>query len=195
MHQAVSDTNGIITSIAFSDSLNGLATVPRNNNFVFKLFPSIILRTSDGGRSWNSIPFIRPLHNLTFIPGTDQGFVATTFEDQFLAYTLDGGESWTLTDQVAQFGPINFLDTQTGWVANITGENSLYPPLMKYSGTLFPNNNPVPNKPLIHDFEIKVYPNPIINELHIESDEAIFLCGDYRYRGTTEETLSRGRTY
>lgn len=90
-------------TIAFKDTLNGLAAAP---------FPRRdILRTMDGGGTWTSLPpFPASVRSLEYIPGTENTYIATSFIDQYLAYTLDGGETWTFAKDVAGFSSVAFIN-------------------------------------------------------------------------------------
>lgn len=175
--QALPDSNGIITTLAFRDTLYGLATAPLDENFDSQ-FPAPLLRTSDGGETWETLPpFPNPVRALAFVPGTENTFTAASFSDQYFAYSLNGGESWVFAEDIHPYRAIAFTGPGTGWAVNSTLENSFFGPVLKYIGEPFPAKSTVSSRPTLNQVNVKVYPNPVRDWLTVESEKNIRFIG------------------
>jgi photosystem II stability/assembly factor-like uncharacterized protein len=102
-----------IRNISFADSLHGLGIFLDHNTGVY------LLKTSDGGRSWEKneeiIPVSFPNPNLE-IHDTGFGYVLATNGSIFL--TEDYGENWIKTESgISYIRCLQFLDRQTGFLA------------------------------------------------------------------------------
>lgn len=93
------ETTGILTS-AYSSSTD-----------------AIIKKTTDGGNTWFDInkPFyIISGNSICTIPGVAGGYVVCGDVNDGSAFTLDGGNTWSLIDNKANFLP-NFHSATVGW--------------------------------------------------------------------------------
>ncbi len=94
---------------------------------------ALILRTEDGGKTWNKVYQSKRPYELTWkiaFPSEEVGYVTiqsynpdTSVNERFVAKTIDGGKAWTevplVTDaSVRQFG-IAFLNERIGWVGAV----------------------------------------------------------------------------
>ena len=169
--QASPDSSQIST-LAFSDTLNGLAVVSIQG--FSPRFSTIILRTADGGQTWTALPpFVKPIFSLEYVPGTENTFIAGGRADQFLAYTLDGGETWIFAPDIAPFDGIDFVSPESGWIANNTFQGAANPAVLKYIGEPFPAATSVSRDHLLQGVSVKVFPNPTSEFLTVESEKAI----------------------
>lgn len=95
---------------------------------------ALILKTEDGGKSWNKVFQSSRPYELTWkvsFPSAKTGYVSiqsynpdTTVKQQYIVKTIDGGKSWTelplVNKQCREFG-IGFLDEKVGWVGTTCG--------------------------------------------------------------------------
>ena len=108
-----------LSSVHFIDSKNGWAA-GRNRDLKTK----ILVKTSDGGKSWSKIDISSTLaFNAVHFVNADTGFVVG--EDGLLARTTDGGISWDvrkIDDYIGRYldvfdlFSITFTDERTGWI-------------------------------------------------------------------------------
>ncbi len=102
--------NEDLRDIVFVDSAKGFAVGSRASQ-------SLILRTTNGGTTWQSQTFanIQSFHRVTF-PTVDTGFVAG--DAGAILKTTNGGQSWTRlnTGTTNGFFDVDFISTQVGWV-------------------------------------------------------------------------------
>ena len=167
-----------VRTIAFKDTLNGLALSPYFFNSGFNV-PIDVLRTVDGGQTWENLNDgpsafqYYDLTNLAYVPNTANTYVATSnFWDNLAMYTLDGGVTWAVFPDVVPFGAIDFLNATTGWIARGSGAPAVASSaIYKYNGDLFTelvsNQNQYSMIPTV-----KVFPNPVVEDLHIAVPEA-----------------------
>jgi photosystem II stability/assembly factor-like uncharacterized protein len=118
---------GTTVSCAFQDGMNGLALSSGNANQ-----PPELMKTNDGGVSWIPMENIPPISGLIeFIPESkDSYFIAGTGQtgtDKGSAYSLNGGETWILVDDLKHFSAV-FVSPDFGFIGS--DKNVLY----KWSG-------------------------------------------------------------
>ena len=174
--QAVPDSSAAISTLAFEDSLNGMAVLSVQG--FSPPFSTTILRTEDGGASWSPLPpFVKPVTSISFIPGTESSYMVSGRADQFAAYTTDGGDSWVYVPDVHTYDGIDFLNPSTGYVFNKSFQTDIRPVMLKYQGDPFPAANSVSNEKLIKDLNLQVFPNPSSDRLSVESEKPIQYLG------------------
>ena len=127
VHQTSLGERALITSVAFSDASNGLAT---DSNKPYNKF-SI---THDGGKTWNDITSVPnvSIGNIAHVPGTDSLIIATSDgfirpQDRISAYSNDFGQNWTVNSEGMAFGGTEFIAPGIGWTSIqsfATGENA-----------------------------------------------------------------------
>ena len=107
--------DALITSIAFSDTLAGLAT---DSNEPFNTFCT----TSDGGKTWTNRGSSTNISigNITHVPGTEGFFIATSDaftnpENRMSAYSEDYGHNWIINSEGLAFGGTQFIRPGIGW--------------------------------------------------------------------------------
>ncbi len=117
--------NGYPFSIAFKDSLNGVACSPNIK---------AISITSDGGNTWEpvNVAFNSPSpFTVAYVKGTDNGYLISAFVhadsgenlNPGTAYSGDGGRTWEVINNLPNlFG--DFASDGTGWSAGVS--DSIY---------------------------------------------------------------------
>lgn len=108
--------NGAV-SCAFQDETTGLAVSNGNSD----LKPSL-MQTFDGGLTWTPLDSAPPLSGfIEFVPGSKDSYViAGTGKkgtDKGSAYTIDGGKTWVLVDDVEHFSSV-FISPQHGYIGS-----------------------------------------------------------------------------
>lgn len=109
-----------VVFLAFQDELNGMATryFPDRNRFA---------KTTDGGKTWTILNSLQGITGpVKFIPGTTASYILGARgylgEVPGSAYTLDGGISWKVIDNLSHTVPA-FVSPQIGWIG---GDNFIY---------------------------------------------------------------------
>ena len=169
--QVVPDSSAEILTIAFKDSLSGMAALSRPG--FNPPFSVTIMKTSDGGLTWTPLPpFVAPITSLEYIEGSENSFMAGGRFAQFAAYTQDGGNTWVYIPDVGLFDGIDFISPSAGWIANKTAEASFRSPILKYVGDPFPATA-VSSLSSLEGISIEVFPNPTEDQLNIQAKEPI----------------------
>lgn len=144
---------------------------------------SIVLKTSDGGNTWNETQLDNNSNSLNsihftsnmigFAAGAPSVFIPEGPTSFFISKTINGGETWLSYDTIGlPLNSIYFINDTTGFVS---GSYNL---IMKSSGII----NSLPNDYPWHlvgesvnmdeikstDFHIKIYPNPTNGTLWME---------------------------
>jgi len=101
---------GVISLVcAFQNSDTGLA---------IGLWTTNIGKTTDGGVTWAALATQPPFGGaITYVPGTVSSYFSCrpfTTQPTGSAYTLDGGASWTVVDNLSHW-PAFFVNPATGW--------------------------------------------------------------------------------
>ncbi len=110
-HSLISSSDMMYLSVHFADSLTGWITTGEPYDH------SSVLKTIDGGKTWNSTLFFRGTYvALSFINAQTGWTLSTRYQE--VLQTIDGGETWT---SLAQLGgvllsDIYFADSLTGWL-------------------------------------------------------------------------------
>ena len=153
-----------ITSIAFKDSLNGIAVTDGWPNYTHQM----ALLTNDGGETWASINL--PAYPVPFyiehVPNTENTYVAydAYLPSAKILYTTDGGYTWQLMDKQPSFTTIQFIDKDTGFI----GGQSLYDnsgQIFKWTGGIFGDEQTGINEETRPDIyhtisDMRLSPNP-----------------------------------
>ena len=100
--------NKLMPTIYFTDNTNGWITSHPD---------STLLRTADGGKTWQKIRFDGSLFDVRFLTQM-LGYVAT---DRKIYQTTDGGLTWKEKVKIGEghFVELFFLDATKGWVVGI----------------------------------------------------------------------------
>ena len=114
---------GATVSVAFQDGKTGLALSSGKSD----LKPSL-MKTSDGGITWEAMAVNPPISGLIeFVPGSRDSYVIAgtgkSGTDKGSAYTLDGGQTWVLVDDVPHYSAC-FISPSQGFMGS--GNTSLY---------------------------------------------------------------------
>ncbi len=138
-----------VVFLAFRDELNGLATryFPDRNRFA---------KTADGGKTWTISNSLRGITGpVKFVPGTTATYIIGSRgyfgEPPGSTYTLDGGITWKMIDNLSHTVPA-FFSPQIGWIG---GDDFIY----KWSGPALPVNETLSELP-VHFALSQNYPNP-----------------------------------
>ena len=156
-------SNGLIPSIAFTDTLNGIAIKVNAPNPMLSI-------THDGGETWeteSTSPSI-PISNLSYVPGTDSTFIGTSDVvtppgTEVSAYSTDFGKNWVVFDNNIPFGATQFISPTVGWSSRGVVDSTHQAVMYKWEGDTF-----VSTEEKVHDQVCHVFPNPFSNNLTIE---------------------------
>lgn len=134
----------IITDISFLDNQVGWATTNQYK----------VLRTTDGGISWQEQPV--PVRTFWAVAFVDTQYGWCVGESGFVYATTNGGSTWILQvdREVLTLTSVSFVDREHGWVAGgnlvlrttnggmnwLTSDSSYYP-YFQYSGVHFVNRD------------------------------------------------------
>lgn len=175
------DTNHTVSSVKFGNNGLGLAIsdVDITNGYAgdYVMNETVVYRSINNGNSWtrlDNLPF--PLSVITHIPGTDNGFIGVSGAWHFTdmgqeyasAYTLDGGDTWTVIDRDIPRNSIMFVSPTVGWA----GRSEYFdygpdnPALFKWQGNLSTNTK----ETLVPDPALRVTPNPFHQQVLLEFD-------------------------
>ena len=153
--------NRVIHSLAFQDANNGLAVSALEGHNVIVSQPSLgknqvtnplaisalngnfdfvanqMARTNDGGVTWTTLtaPPEPTAANIAHVPGTAQTYVLTSSHNPVpapgSAYTVDGGATWMLLDNVP-YNAVAFVAPDIGWAGAI--RTSTHGSMFKWMG-------------------------------------------------------------
>ena len=160
--------SALILSVAFKDSLRGLALNANTFNTSFAA-------TDDGGETWTDItsnPGIS-ISNIAFVPGTDSVLIGAS--DIFISsnqrvsvLSLDFGKNWSTINNNIPYGGIEFIAPNIGWTSRGIVNFFNQPAMYKWDSDIFVSTS---------DVEIqetyKVYPNPFKDNIYISSPNKI----------------------
>lgn len=154
--------DALILSVAFRDTLNGIAHDVVNASHA---------STTDGGESWNTItpgPGIS-ISNIAFVPGTDSVLIGTSdvytpVNNQVSAYSTDFGKNWEIINSGIAFGGVEFLSPTVGWSSRGTITSSIHAAMYKWESDIFVNS-----KDIEWDIDYKIFPNPFTEKVFISS--------------------------
>lgn len=159
-------SNSTILSVAFRDTLNGVALDASS-------FLSKFASTSDGGVTWNnifSIPGVA-ISNIEVVPNSNGVLVGASglFSSTTLSvYSTDSGATWEVINTNIPFGGIDFADANIGWAARGIINNQSQAAMYKWEGDIF-----VSNAELETQKSSTVFPNPFEQELNISGSEVV----------------------
>jgi hypothetical protein len=117
---------GSYVDIRFKDALNGVAM---DKNFEVPA----LAETTDGGATWTEISYSGTCYGADFdyVPGTANMYVSTGVNNgdesmRGASYSLDGGHSWTVWDEVyaVQFFGTSWVENQVGWAGNFNTDET-----------------------------------------------------------------------
>ena len=162
----------MLYSMAFQDSLTGLAVAPYFTGGFFNV-PPTILKTIDGGQSWTDLQNSMLYYDLThirFVEGTDSSYIMTsTLGDGLAMYSTNEGESWHVFPDAAPFGAIDFASADEGWIArNLGAVDSISLMAYKYEGDVFTSASTGIKDYLRPLKSILLYPNPTRDYVQLE---------------------------
>lgn len=161
-------TTAYVQSVAFRDTLNGMAVSLKSGGATTRLV------TNDGGQTWTSLPFNAnsgTIGNVAYIPGTAETYIGGSAYNEPLnsrisAYTTDSGKNWKKINNGICFAAFAFLNEKTGWASQGTGINGNRVAVYKWNGN-----------PLVSTIElsggrirVEVFPNPVSHQLTLQRE-------------------------
>jgi len=149
--------NGIVSSIAFKDTLNGVAGI----------YPNVVSVTSDGGLTWSpfiNLTFNYDLAQIEYVPGTSgtyivgNGFIG---DAALIGISYDDGQSWEPLQTNVDLDCYQFLSPTVGFGGGVvTGTNG--GGIYKWEAGTLTSIQDSKLKPLL-----KVFPNPAQSTVQI----------------------------
>ncbi len=142
---------------AFQNTEIGLAVTVFGRN---------IARTTDGGITWTRLPTPPPIAGaINYIPGTESSYMICSVGAPLgtplgSAYTLDGGASWTVIDNVDHNAAF-FVNPSVGWTGSFSDV------IYKWSGPTLPVEEFLPEHLPQKISLSQNYPNPFNPETEI----------------------------
>ena len=115
-----------IRSIAFQDALNGLAVVDVSP---FEFFvPSNLIRTRDGGESWERLPAPNFIENVFFVEGSGGVFLGSLglFGRPGYVISRDFGETWTFELPIPMSLAFNFPKPERGYFSSMNIDGGVH---------------------------------------------------------------------
>ena len=165
-------SDAAITSVAFRDRQNGIA-VSCLENERFKPTATRMIRTRDGGQTWESIadPPLRPSGTcIEYVPGTASTYMmaAMDIDDQVpgTAYSTNDGTTWQLIDKNSH-NSVAFVDPSTGWTSCETTEDHCTGFIQKWAGAPLSAATAAPALPPGSPVLEKNYPQPASSQTFI----------------------------
>lgn len=175
----------LILSVAFTDTLNGLAVDASQLSSVFA-------RTRDGGETWETVATdsLVSLAHLEYIPGTDSMIVGGSdyyypVELRMSAFSIDYGKTWQIINDSIDFGSIDFISPEIGWSTRGILTEDGQAALFKWTGDFSVNIREIE-----FNAHYRVYPNPISESFLIESES--YQPSEYLLYNLQGQLLQRG---
>ena len=173
-----SGLTGNVTSIAFMNSLEGIAVIETGPDG--GLLPSATLQTEDGGQTWNRINAPSIIETVEYVPGSGGVFIGSTgnFAKRSYAISKDKGKTWTSDVPTPFSSTLRFFSPSLGFI----GDLNLRDGLNRYTG-----------EPLMLDTsqaEILLFeaqgedvlpPNTFISDLHAVDDQVLWGVANDRF--------------
>ncbi|MCB9051651.1 MAG: T9SS type A sorting domain-containing protein [Lewinellaceae bacterium] len=160
--------NALILSVAFKDSLRGIALNANTFNTSFA-------ETNDGGGSWSNIassPGIS-IGNIEYVPETDSVLIGmsdiySSASNRVSVYSTDFGKTWETINTNIPFGGTEFIAANLGWTSRGIISSPNQPAMYKWQGDTFVSS---------YDVEAynknKVFPNPFTDYIFVESSKVL----------------------
>ncbi len=109
-----------VSRISFADALNGVAICQVANSTTGVIESWKMVKTEDGGQTWTQIAVTdQYLSDVSAVPGRPGMYVGTkisqTLGENFSAYSLDSGTSWTQIDDSVQYTNVVMFNEDCGW--------------------------------------------------------------------------------
>lgn len=171
-----------IQSIAFTDSLNGVAVAPQNGSITYTT--SKLFSTSDGGKTWSALPAapMKKVTGLAAIPGAANHYLvgsvySSATQEPLLVSNSDGLGALSWENQLDSFylDGADFISPTAGYVAGFSSKKSdevlidgvvfLKNYIYKWNGNLLKSDE----KPHQPADGLIIYPNPVTDILEIGS--------------------------
>jgi len=160
--------NALISSVAFRDTLNGIA-LGANSSF------TSFCETTDGGESWNNITSSPGIFiaNIEHVPTTDSVLIGTSptlvpANNRVSVYSTDFGKNWETINTSIPFGGTEFISPNIGWTSRGIITSSNQPAMFRWEEDIFVRSV---------DFEglskINIFPNPTANYVFVEAPKAL----------------------
>ncbi len=119
-----------VSTLSFSDDQNGVAICQVANATTGVIESWKMVKTVNGGQTWSQIAVEdQYLSDVSAVPGNPSMLVGTkisqTAGDNFSAYSLDLGTTWTMLDDSVQYTNVIMFNEDCGWAGGFNwDENS-----------------------------------------------------------------------
>ena len=175
-----------IKSIFFINNNTGWALAWVLNPHSSEYPGTMILRTSDGGNSWNNYMFsdTNTYLNVVYFLNLQNGFLGGN--QNFILYTLNGGSTWLpASDSLNLIGfpvlEISFLNSTTGYACG--GFRDLAGIVWKTTDTGL-------------NWRPSILGPDALNDMYIPSEDTVFaVSGDFKFGASYYETINNGHSW
>lgn len=118
-----------ISTLSFSDEDNGVAICAVYNQTTGTLESWSMVKTDDGGETWSAVAVEDEyISDVSAVPGKVGMYVGTkisqTIENNFSAYSLDYGTSWTEIDDSIQYTNVAMFNEDCGWAGGFNWDEN-----------------------------------------------------------------------
>ncbi|MDD4150603.1 MAG: S8 family serine peptidase, partial [Bacteroidales bacterium] len=157
-----------VSSISFTNEMHGLAICQVTNQTNGTIESWKMVKTDDGGQTWSTIPVVSQyLSDVSAVPGTLGMYIgiksSQSIANNFSAYTLDYGTTWTVLDDSIQYTNVKMLNSSTGWAGGFNMDAN-YGGIYKWIG-LTPSDQPYfTSSPNLQTTELETYTYNIVVE-------------------------------
>jgi len=161
--------NGLIETLAFKDSLNGIAVNSGGTSSTYNL-------TTDGGLTWVNQPSSTPIaiNIIEFIPGSNETLIGFSdwwkpYNNRRAAFSTDFGKTWNVFNSFIPFGGVEFVDQTTGYMGSIVYSTPVQNDTAMYkwdSSVILGIENTGSNSTL------QIFPNPFIGTINLNYSSA-----------------------
>lgn len=118
-----------VSRLSFADENNGVAICAVYNQQTGQLESWKMIKTNNGGQTWTEIPVASAyLSDVSAVPGTPGMYVGVKIaqvpEQNFSAYSLDYGTTWTMIDDSIQYTNVQMYNANVGWAGGFNWDQN-----------------------------------------------------------------------